>query len=277
MRVLVLKAPGTNCDLETASAFARLGCRPEVIPFADLRSNPRALRNYDIFVIPGGFSYGDDIAAGKVLALQIRKVLLDEILEFHRAGKLILGVCNGFQALLKAGLLPEPSEDPAALNRGPRVTLSFNSSGRFEDRWVSLSFNACSSPIGVALRDCGLWRMECPVAHAEGRVTFASEEDLADFDNGQRLIIRYTHPHDPSFDPATTPLPYPYNPNGSAANIAGFSDSTGRIVGLMPHPERAAADHLHPHWTRAKQPHDRFHSGLTFLRALVASIEAARV
>lgn len=277
MRVFVLKAPGTNCDLETARAFARLSCEVSVVAIADLRARPQTIHEFDVFVIPGGFSYGDDIAAGKVLALQIRKLLFKELLQFHRDGKLILGICNGFQALLKTGLLPDPLDEEGASRKLPRVTLSFNSSGRFEDRWVTLSFDEADSPLALRIKKLGLTRMECPVAHAEGRVTVAGDSDLESLCDGHRLIIRYTHPFQPDFDPTRMPLAYPHNPNGSAGNIAGFSDSTGRIIGLMPHPERAAADYLHPLWPREKSPSDRFHGGLIFLRALLESVKPARV
>ena len=267
MRVLVLKAPGTNCDMETADAFARLACTPDVVPIAELTAFPKRVHDYDIFVIPGGFSYGDDIAAGKVLALQLKHTLLDELLAFHDRGKFILGICNGFQALLKTGLLPGPSSSADA---APRVTLSYNDSGRFEDRWVRLRFDPAQNPLASALQAESLESLECPVAHAEGKVTVSSEADLHSLQDGRRLIIRYAHPDDPGFDAARSVLPYPHNPNGSHGNIAGFSDPSGRILGLMPHPERAARDYLHPLWPRCRAQELRFHAGLAFLRAVVA-------
>ena len=132
-RVLVLRAPGTNCDGETVFAFERAGARAERIHINRLREDPKLLRQSQILVLPGGFSYGDDVAAGRIFASQLQHYLADAVREFRTAEKLVLGICNGFQILLKAGLLVPPDED------GPLATLSHNENGRFEDRWVRLA------------------------------------------------------------------------------------------------------------------------------------------
>src|SRR4051812_27823107 len=157
-RVLILRAPGANCDAETQFAFEQAGAVAECVHVNRLREQPGLLRHYQVLVVPGGFTYGDDVAAGKILANQLAYFLGDALRRFRDAEKLILGVCNGFQALLKAGLLLPPDED------GPLATLSLNASGRFEDRWVYLRAAPGRCPFLT-----GVERLHLPVAHGEGR------------------------------------------------------------------------------------------------------------
>ncbi len=227
IRVLVLRAAGINCDEETAFAWDQAGARAERVHVNRLKENPAALRDYQILTIPGGFSFGDDIAAGKILANQLAHYLGDELRRFIEDGKLILGICNGFQVLVKSGLLPG-DENPSA--GGGRVTLAFNTQARYEDRWVYLRTETDRSPWiekGEVLR--------MPVAHAEGRFLADSPETLERLSRDARIAFRYV-------DSSGAPGGFPVNPNGSADNIAGLIDSTGRVLGVMPHPER----NIHP-------------------------------
>ena len=160
-RVLILRAPGTNCDLETAAAFARAGGRPEPVHVNRLLEQPDLLADYQILCLPGGFSYGDDIAAGRILGTQIQQRLFDVCHQFKAAGKLILGICNGFQILMKSGVL---LDSPGGEQGGPPATLTWNRSGRFEARWVYLD---CRGSRAVVFQ--GIEAMYLPIAHAEGK------------------------------------------------------------------------------------------------------------
>ncbi len=232
-RVVVLRAPGTNCDRETAYAFQLAGGITEVLHINRLTESPDRIRTSQIFCIPGGFSYGDDLGAGQVLAWRLNRYLNDVLAEFHERGGLILGICNGFQTLLKSGLLLAPDD------QGPQATLTWNDSHRFEDRWVQLH---------VTGRPCvflvGLDELELPIAHAEGKFVPRDPHVLQVLEQSGQLVLRYGPKG------STLTLPYPQNPNGSVANVAGVTDKTGRILGLMPHPERHIDPIQHPQWTR---------------------------
>jgi phosphoribosylformylglycinamidine synthase len=231
-RVLILRAPGANCDTETEYAFSLAGAATERVHINRLRENPKLLRDYQVLVVPGGFTYGDDVAAGKILANQLRHFLGDALREFRDADKLILGICNGFQALLKAGLILAPDEE------GPLATLAHNASGKFEDRWIHLQATSGSCPF---LKDCD--RLELPVAHGEGRLVFREPWILEGLKTTGQVVLRYVSSE------GKTPA-YPANPNGSQDDIAGLCDVSGRVLGLMPHPERHALPTQHPRWTR---------------------------
>jgi phosphoribosylformylglycinamidine synthase len=239
-RVLILRAPGTNCDQETACAFERAGGKAEALHVNRLLEGPQLLGEFQILCLPGGFSYGDDIAAGRILGNQIRHHLTGWLHEFHAAGKLILGICNGFQILIKSGILLPLADDFTA-----PATLSWNDSGKFEDRWVPLVTSGAENC--VFFRDID--QMYLPIAHAEGKFVPGSPGVLqALADNGQ-LVLRYgTSVASPARMSAS--VPYPDNPNGSVADVAGICDATGRVCGLMPHPERHLDFTHHPQWTR---------------------------
>lgn len=231
--VLVLRAPGTNCDFETEHAFARVGGVAQRLHVNRLLENPNLLRDFQILCVPGGFSYGDDIAAGKVLAERMRNHLSEQLAEFRAAHKLILGICNGFQVLMKSGLL---FDDPA----GPaEVTLTWNDNGRYESRWVNLRVESSTC---VFLQ--GIEQMYLPVAHAEGKLVFRDERQAQQMAAAGQIAVRYTAPQ------ASDDVPYPYNPNGSQQHVAGICDPSGRVFGLMPHPERNIEPTHHPRWTR---------------------------
>ena len=240
VRILILRAPGTNCDAETAHAFQQAGAVTEMVHVNQLIRHEKRLSGYQILVVPGGFTYGDDIAAGRVLANELRLKLGDDIRRFVEAGGLILGICNGLQVLVKAGILPEPLN--TALSG---LTVVANDSGRFECRWVHLKVNKESPCVFTS----GIDSLYLPVAHGEGKVV-ADPEVLP----GLNIVVQYI---DESGD---VKAGYPYNPNGSAENIAGICDTSGRVFALMPHPERHIRGMQHPAWTRigAKERGDGF-------------------
>ncbi len=235
-KALVLRAAGVNCDRETQFALRQAGFESARVHVFRLMENPSALAEYQFLVIPGGFSYGDDVAAGKILANQMLHNLAGALNEFVAAGKLILGICNGFQVLLKSGLLPwaKVSTDCA----GAEVTLAWNDRGRFEDRWIHLrsdSEKCVFLPAGeiVAL----------PIAHGEGKFVPRDDRTLGKLRDGDQVALRYV-------DAGGNSGKYPVNPNGSIDDIAGICDPSGRVMGLMPHPERFVDVTHHPQWTR---------------------------
>lgn len=266
-RVMVLRAPGTNCDHETAHAFQLAGAQAERIHVNRLLEDQQAFTDWQIICLPGGFSYGDDLAAGRILGNQIRHHLADRLEQFRADGGLILGICNGFQILIRSGLL---LPDRAA--GGTAATLTFNDSGKFEDRWVNLR---------VASERCvffrGIQSMYLPVAHAEGKFVVHDENVMNQLEADGQLVLRYTSGDEQSSvlegvaAAAGTTLgttarltntgallasqvSYPANPNGSQSDIAGICDATGRVCGLMPHPERFVDRLQHPRWTREQLP-----------------------
>jgi phosphoribosylformylglycinamidine synthase len=242
-RILILRAPGTNCDAETAHAFRLAGGKPDVLHVNRVLENPDLFKQYQILCLPGGFSYGDDIASGRIFANQLRLHLSPALAEFRAAGKLILGICNGFQILIRSGLLladEHPGDAPA--------TLAWNLSGKYEDRWVNLRTEG-SKCVFLA----GIERMVLPVAHGEGRFVVAQPSRRAELEAAGQLALRYTQHH--AHSETTTKgdlLEYPVNPNGSEANVAGVCDPSGRVFGLMPHPERYIDPTQHPRWTRGE-------------------------
>jgi phosphoribosylformylglycinamidine synthase len=231
-KALILRAPGANCDLEAEFAFDRAGAAAERVHVNRLREQPRLLQQYQILVLPGGFTYGDDVAAGKILAVQLSHFLRDALMRFRDAEKLILGICNGFQTLLKAGLLVPPDEE------GPLATLTHNASGRFGDRWVYLQATPGRCPFLM-----GYERLHVPVAHGEGRFVCREEWILEGLAQAGQVVLRYV-------DAEGRPGPFPVNPNGSQGDVAGICDTSGRVLGLMPHPERHVLPTQHPRWTR---------------------------
>lgn len=241
VKVLVLRAAGTNCDRESVHAFELAGAKVRALHINRILENPRLLDEFQILTLPGGFSYGDDIAAGKILANQLLHHLAGHLRKFVEAEKLIIGICNGFQVLVKAGLLPGPLPlESGASGNGQMVTLTYNDSDKFEDRWVYLE--ACSKRC-VFLRSPA--RVYLPVAHGEGKFVAKDPEVLKALNENDQVSFRYTTAE--GGEPK-----YPDNPNGSMEHIAGITDATGRILGLMPHPERHVHRTHHPQWTRLK-------------------------
>ncbi len=251
-KVCVLRAPGTNCDIETAHAFELAGATADRLHLFRLLEDPSLLQRYQILCIPGGFSYGDDLGAGVVFSRQLRGQLNDAMREFLTSDKLVLGICNGFQTILKAGLIMRRGiENPAEKAWEDQFTLTWNRNGRYTDRWVRLKVASSKS---VFLK--GIDEFDAPMAHAEGRIAVRTPSLLEDLRAQEAIALCYWSPQ-AAVQMATTGdptkielLPEPENPNGSLANIAGLSDSTGRVLGLMPHPERFLFATQHPQWTR---------------------------
>jgi len=240
VKAIVLRAAGINCDRETEDALELAGTEAERVHINRIIEDKSALDQYQILVFPGGFSYGDDVAAGKILANQVVHHLYEPVQKFIDAGKLVLGICNGFQVLVKAGILPgnenaEPQDT---------VTITYNDSGKFEDRWVYLAPQTEKCIFVEPGRQIYL-----PIAHAEGKVATKDEAALETLKSEGYVAFKYV-------DENGEEGPYPVNPNGSVDSIAGLTDTTGRVLGLMPHPERHVRPTQHPHWTRLKDRTD---------------------
>ena len=253
VKVIVLRAAGTNCNAETAFAFSHFGAAVDQVHIKRLVAREILLSDYHILAIPGGFSYGDDIAAGRILANELRLHLREDLKRFIEKGKLILGICNGFQVLVKAGLLPGKAELTGSSHQSQvtshqsegdshqQATLTANDSGRFEARWT------CLKTVRENIWTKGLPEiMYLPVAHGEGKFMPREPHELEALTRENQVAFRYC-------DPAGKKSEYPWNPNGSAQDIAGITDSTGRILGLMPHPERHFFFTQCPAWTRMEK------------------------
>jgi phosphoribosylformylglycinamidine synthase len=236
VKVLVLRAAGINCDKETVYAFEQAGASVDLIHINAMRESPDTLKNYQILVFPGGFSFGDDISAGKIYSVRLRHELGDQLGEFVQSDKLILGICNGFQILVKAGLLPDPSLKG---DYTQKVTLSDNDSGKFEDRWVWLK----SYSKKCVFTDPGEM-IYLPIAHGEGKFIPQNNSVLEELQKNDQIVFRYV-------DAQGNFGGFPINPNGSTDHIAGICDKSGHILGLMPHPERHIQTTQGPHWTRS--------------------------
>jgi phosphoribosylformylglycinamidine synthase len=234
-RALVVRSAGTNCDAETAYVFEQCGARATVIPAQPFLERPAQLADYQLLAIPGGFSYGDDILAGKVFGLELATRAGEEIVKLVQRGGAAIGICNGFQILVQMGLLPGLDKPFGA----PEVTLTDNDVHKYQDRWVRMR---------VASDRC-VWLREgetifAPAAHGEGKLVPRDEALRKRLHAEGRVVLRYIGP-DGADDP-----PFPWCPNGAIDSIAGLTDRTGRILGLMPHPERHFFPWQHPTWTR---------------------------
>jgi phosphoribosylformylglycinamidine synthase len=238
VKVLMLRAPGTNRDVDTRIAFEMVGATVFSAPVSELFRKEKRLSDYHIAVIPGGFTYGDDISAGRIMANEIRLRLGEDIKKFVDDGRLVLGICNGFQVLVKTGILPG-----IAGRSAQPVTLTNNDSGKFECRWVYLKVNEKSPCVFTK----GIDRIYVPIAHGEGKLV--TEPALLEKLN---IVVQYVD------EKGKAGAGYPYNPNGSVKDIAGICDATGRIFGLMPHPEDFIRWTQHPRWTREKKREDLY-------------------
>ena len=253
--VLILHAPGTNRDQEAALAVQAAGGDPRIVTVEELMARRTSIAGFGAVVLPGGFSYGDALGAGGRLALELQAWLGDELSTAVRSGRPILGICNGFQALVKSGLLNAVQ---------PRsFTLAANASGRFECRWVTLRVEpGCRSGWLEPLRGS---MIRCPVAHGEGRFAVRDPQVATGLETARRVAFRYLASGSaggPGDEPAAGA--YPANPNGSHYDIAGLCDSTGAVVGLMPHPEDHIVD-----WQRPSGPPGA--RGSALFEALVAA------
>ena len=290
VRAIVLRAAGINCDMETEHALELAGAAAQRIHINRLIEDKELLDEFQIIVFPGGFSYGDDVAAGKILANQIIHHLYEPIRKFIDDGKLVLGICNGFQVLVKTGILPglegfkseirstkfetnsnnrntkfktrhKTADQRAATNL---VTITYNDSGKFEDRWVYLAPQTDRCIFIEGGRPLGGRQIYLPIAHGEGKVVTKNEAVLERLKEKGHIAFKYV-------DENGQEGPYPINPNGSVDSIAGLTDSTGRVLGLMPHPERHIRHTQHPRWTRAKNINDA--DGMTIFNNAVKYIQ----
>jgi phosphoribosylformylglycinamidine synthase len=239
---LILQAYGTNRDHDAAEALRLAGASPELVPLAHLRQARKDLSAYEILVLPGGFSYADALGAGRLLALDLKAYFHDRIQAFVAAGRPVIGICNGFQALVKSGILPGAGETGRS-QPIPAATLTFNAGGHFECRWVTLQ------PVS---RRC-LWTrglaepVECPIAHGEGNFQTADRTVLARLREQDQIALTYLCP-----DGSPARGEYPANPNGSLLDIAGICNLAGNVLGLMPHPENHVHAWQHPHGSRGR-------------------------
>lgn len=238
VHALILHANGSNRDREAAQALQLAGAAPEIVHLNQLRAGARRWDDYQLLVLPGGFSYADALGAGKLMALDLNAYFSDEVRAFVDSGRPVIGICNGFQALLKAGLLPGAHGGSA-----PATTLTFNAAGRFECRWVSLF---PQSQRCVWTRDLPE-AVYCPVAHGEGNFVAAEPHVIDALRAAGQIALVYGGP-----DGAPAQGAYPYNPNGSAGDIAGICNPAGNVLGLMPHPEDHLFNYQHPRWTRGE-------------------------
>ncbi len=238
-KALILLATGTNRNRDVAQALRLAGAEPETVPLQGLRQMNRSWNDYQLLVIGGGFSYADALGAGKLLALDLLHYFSDQAAAFVAAGKPVIGICNGFQALVKAGILPGANEE---------ATLTFNDCGHFECRWVTLQ------PVSqTCLWTRGLKELvECPVAHGEGNFITHKPGALQRLAAADQIALVYVRP-----DGSKANGLYPFNPNGSKMDIAGICNPEGNVLGLMPHPENNVLPFQYPHWMRGVQ-----HSGL---------------
>ena len=264
-KVLILRTAGTNCDAETDVAFKLAGADTSLVHIQHLISGKTNLTDFQILAIPGGFSYGDDISAGILLAVEMKHKLRTALDKFVADNKLIIGICNGFQVLVRTGLLPGinngASHDNTEITQ--QTTLAMNTSAKFECRWVELEAQQSTCVFTTGIKS----PLYLPVAHAEGRFT-APHDVLEELKSNQQIVFRYGNSTKLSLDKTD----YPHNPNGSDADIAGICNRTGRIFGLMPHPERYLTKWNHPRWTREDLPEEG--DGLAIFKNAVDYVKA---
>jgi phosphoribosylformylglycinamidine synthase len=249
IKVCVLRIEGTNCEEESFQAFARLGARPEIVHLKQLtgqdtaKGEKRDLMDYHILMLPGGFSSGDYVRAGAIMAALMKSRMSKQLAEFVKEGRAVLGVCNGFQVLIELGLLPAFN---GAMSQKPVAVLTTNDSSRFECRPTLLKHENKGNCIFTSKLKRGQVIL-CPSAHAEGKLLFpaSSQKKLYDdLERNDQIVFKYVNPEGKYAG-------YPWNPNGSPRNLAGICNPDGNVLGMMPHPERVFCRHTHPDWTRA--------------------------
>lgn len=258
VRVLILHAQGSNRDLDAAHAFELAGAQPEIVPLNELRAGNARWSDYQILCLPGGFAYADALGAGKLLALDLTVYFADQVKAFVEAGKPVIAMCNGFQALVKSGILPDGRRNGGAATS----TLTFNAAGHFECRWITLQPKSQTCLWTRGLTE----QIYCPVAHGEGNYTVIDDSLIADLRAQDQIALVYANP-----DGSSANGVYPNNPNGSIADIAGVCNPEGNVLGLMPHPENHILPYQHPRWTRG----ERGQLGLTLFENGVKYAHAA--
>jgi len=236
-KVMIISGNGFNCERETHYAFSMCGAEAEYVHMNDLTAGEISLEEYQILAFIGGFSYGDHLGGGKVTAIKFRYHLSEQLQEFIERDTLIIGICNGFQVITQLGILPGFNSEYTS----HIISVAANVSNRYEDRWVNLKANSNSPCVFTRNID----NIFLPIRHGEGKVTARDKKVIDTLFKNEQVALRYVDPE--------TGLPtekYPYNPNGTERAIAGICDETGRIFGLMPHPEAFLSPYNHPHWTR---------------------------
>ncbi|MBO2010008.1 phosphoribosylformylglycinamidine synthase subunit PurQ [Hymenobacter negativus] len=268
VRALILTGFGINCEEEFAAAYRLAGAEATIVHLNQVLYGQVSIHDFDVLNFPGGFSFGDDLGSGVVLANKLRyrqtsadgRTLLDDIKQFIANGKFVLGICNGFQVLVKLGLLPNMGGDVT-----PEVTLTHNASGRYEDRWVTLRVNPASRTPFLK----GIDKLEVPVRHGEGRLVVPDDATRAAIEAAGLNCLSYI---DANGDGTSE---YPLNPNGADLNCAGLTDPTGQVFGLMPHPEAFLAAYNHPDWARRRRQNPQATEegeGLQIFKNIVAHI-----
>jgi phosphoribosylformylglycinamidine synthase I len=248
VKALVLRTAGTNCDQESAHALRLAGAEAEILHINRFVSGERSLDDYRLLIIPGGFSYGDDIAAGRILANELRFKLGEAIAQFIANGRRVIGICNGFQVLVKTGFLPGVESLNAKTVPPQTVTLAHNDSGRFQCHWVQM---AREQSVCEWLNQTEL-EWDLPMAHGEGKFVAQDQTLLESLERNRQVVFRYKGK----------------NPNGSQNAIAGICNKAGNVIGLMPHPERHVSFFQHPEWSR-RAPTKIDPVGLQFFKAAV--------
>jgi phosphoribosylformylglycinamidine synthase I len=240
-KALVLLAHGTNRDQDVAEALTLCNADPEITPLNALRNGKKRWSDFQMLVLPGGFSYADALGAGKLLAIDMQSYFADEIQQFVAAGKPVIGICNGFQALVKSGILPGADSNLRPERKEDQATLTFNACGHFECRWVTLRPVSQKCVWTKGLSDL----VECPIAHGEGNFQVSGQSLLSSLSSRDQIAITYVHA-----DGKPAGGEYPANPNGSMIDIAGICNPNGNVLGLMPHPENHIYPYQHPQWRR---------------------------
>ncbi|MFH0884771.1 MAG: phosphoribosylformylglycinamidine synthase I [Candidatus Micrarchaeota archaeon] len=232
LKALVLYGYGINCENESKYAIEKSGGKADILHLNAILDNPKILESYNMLMIPGGFSFGDDLGSGKVFGNKMKFRLRDQLADFTKADKLIFGICNGFQVMVKMGLLPVP-------DFRQRVSLTTNDSGHYEDRWVFLKANTLSPCVFTK----GIENILVPVRHGEGKFIPKDKETLEELKQNNQVVFQYV-------DENGALAGFPYNPNGSVENVAGICDRTGRVFGMMPHPEAFNIVENCPYWVK---------------------------
>lgn len=280
-KALVLQARGTNRDYDVMEALTLAGADPVGVPLNDLRANKVNWNDFQMLIVAGGFSYADALGAGKLLALDLNSYFNEEIAAFVASGKPVIGICNGFQALVKSGILPgtnviarsgvAATQQPPARDRiastlaGTRndtaqATLTFNAQGHFECRWVNLQPISQTCIWTQGLEDM----ITCPIAHGEGNFQVSGPSLVNMLTTNDQIALTYVFP-----DGSPSKGEYPANPNGSVLDIAGICNPAGNVLGLMPHPEDHIYPHQHPQWMRGISGQSGlalFENGVTYCR-----------
>jgi len=241
VRTIVLRVDGTNCDEETVIAFERAGSKVDLVHMNELIRKEKSLEDYQIFCIPGGFAYGDDITAGKIFAVLLKYKIGNDVKKFVEEGKLVIGICNGFQVLVKTGLLPALE----GTMKKQEATLASNDIGFFQDRWIYMKHeNKGKCVFTRGIKDT----VYIPVTHGEGKFV-ADRSVIRRLEENDQIVFKYV-------DPDGNYSGFPWNPNGSLHNIAGICNPDGNVFGLMPHPEKFIHKWTHPYWTRTNLPEE---------------------